>query len=63
MSCGHSDIRTFSRPGKFDFACLIPGHYEAGMEPRAAGQGAARLQGAKVRFAAEKSDGSLVVTG
>ena len=21
----------FNRPGKFDFACLIPGHYEAGM--------------------------------
>jgi uncharacterized cupredoxin-like copper-binding protein len=21
----------FSKPGKFEFACLIPGHYEAGM--------------------------------
>ena len=21
----------FNRPGRFDFACLIPGHYEAGM--------------------------------
>ena len=21
----------FNRPGKFDFACLIPGHYQAGM--------------------------------
>ena len=21
----------FNRPGTFDFACLIPGHYEAGM--------------------------------
>ncbi len=21
----------FNRPGSFDFACLIPGHYEAGM--------------------------------
>ncbi|MFY3385070.1 cupredoxin domain-containing protein [Paracidovorax sp. MALMAid1276] len=21
----------FNRPGQFDFACLIPGHYEAGM--------------------------------
>lgn len=24
-------IWTFNRPGQFDFACLIPGHYEAGM--------------------------------
>lgn len=24
-------IWTFNRPGEFDFACLIPGHYEAGM--------------------------------
>lgn len=22
----------FTRPGKFDFACLIPGHFEAGMK-------------------------------
>ncbi len=22
---------TFNRPGDFEFACLIPGHYEAGM--------------------------------
>jgi Uncharacterized copper-binding protein len=21
----------FNRPGEFEFACLIPGHYEAGM--------------------------------
>jgi uncharacterized cupredoxin-like copper-binding protein len=21
----------FSKPGTFEFACLIPGHYEAGM--------------------------------
>lgn len=24
-------VWTFNRPGVFDFACLIPGHYEAGM--------------------------------
>jgi uncharacterized cupredoxin-like copper-binding protein len=25
---------TFSKPGSFDFACLIPGHFEAGMKGR-----------------------------
>lgn len=24
-------VWTFNRPGRFDFACLIPGHYQAGM--------------------------------
>ena len=24
-------IWTFNRAGDFDFACLVPGHYEAGM--------------------------------
>jgi uncharacterized cupredoxin-like copper-binding protein len=24
-------IWTFNRAGEFDFACLIPGHYQAGM--------------------------------
>lgn len=24
-------VWSFNRPGEFDFACLIPGHYEAGM--------------------------------
>ena len=24
-------VWTFNRPGTFDFACLIPGHYQAGM--------------------------------
>ncbi|MEP7207035.1 MAG: cupredoxin family protein [Casimicrobiaceae bacterium] len=24
-------VWTFNRPGEFDFACLIPGHYQAGM--------------------------------
>jgi uncharacterized cupredoxin-like copper-binding protein len=24
-------IWTFNRPGEFDFACLLPGHFEAGM--------------------------------
>jgi uncharacterized cupredoxin-like copper-binding protein len=24
-------VWTFNRPGSFDFACLIPGHYQAGM--------------------------------
>jgi len=24
-------VWTFSKTGKFEFACLIPGHYEAGM--------------------------------
>lgn len=24
-------IWTFNQPGEFDFACLLPGHYEAGM--------------------------------
>ena len=30
---GHSEemIWTFNRPGEFQFACLIPGHFEAGM--------------------------------
>ena len=25
-------IWTFANPGSFEFACLIPGHYEAGMK-------------------------------
>jgi uncharacterized cupredoxin-like copper-binding protein len=25
-------VWTFNRPGEFDFACLIPGHYQAGMK-------------------------------
>ncbi len=25
-------IWKFNRPGKFEFACLIAGHYEAGMD-------------------------------
>jgi uncharacterized cupredoxin-like copper-binding protein len=24
-------VWTFNRPGEFDFACLVPGHYQAGM--------------------------------
>jgi uncharacterized cupredoxin-like copper-binding protein len=24
-------VWTFNRPGAFRFACLLPGHYEAGM--------------------------------
>ena len=24
-------VWNFNRPGEFDFACLIPGHYQAGM--------------------------------
>jgi len=24
-------VWTFNRAGEFDFACLIPGHYDAGM--------------------------------
>lgn len=30
---GHTEdmVWTFNRPGEFRFACLIPGHYEAGM--------------------------------
>ncbi len=27
-------VWTFNRPGDFDFACLLPGHYEAGMVGR-----------------------------
>ena len=27
-------VWTFNRPGEFDFACLLPGHYEAGMVGR-----------------------------
>lgn len=27
-------VWTFNRPGTFDFACLIPGHYQAGMVGR-----------------------------
>lgn len=26
----------FTKPGKFDFACLIPGHFEAGMKGKVA---------------------------
>jgi uncharacterized cupredoxin-like copper-binding protein len=29
-----SIVWTFNRPGEFDFACLVPGHYEAGMTGR-----------------------------
>jgi uncharacterized cupredoxin-like copper-binding protein len=25
-------VWTFNRPGTFEFACLIPGHFEAGMK-------------------------------
>jgi uncharacterized cupredoxin-like copper-binding protein len=32
MAGDHEDmVWTFNRPGEFRFACLIPGHYEAGM--------------------------------
>jgi uncharacterized cupredoxin-like copper-binding protein len=27
-------VWTFNRAGEFDFACLLPGHYEAGMRGR-----------------------------
>jgi uncharacterized cupredoxin-like copper-binding protein len=27
-------VWTFNRPGDFEFACLIPGHYQAGMKGR-----------------------------
>jgi uncharacterized cupredoxin-like copper-binding protein len=27
-------VWTFNRPGSFEFACLIPGHFEAGMKGR-----------------------------
>jgi uncharacterized cupredoxin-like copper-binding protein len=27
-------IWTFNRAGEFDFACLIPGHYDSGMVGR-----------------------------
>lgn len=27
-------IWTFNRPGEFEFACLLPGHFEAGMRGR-----------------------------
>lgn len=27
-------VWTFNRPGEFEFACLLPGHYEAGMVGR-----------------------------
>ncbi len=27
-------VWTFNRPGEFEFACLIPGHYQAGMKGR-----------------------------
>ena len=27
-------VWTFNRPGEFEFACLIPGHYQAGMVGR-----------------------------
>jgi len=37
-------VWTFNRPGEYDFACLIPGHYQAGMVGKvkvvAAGKGA-----------------------
>nr|WP_315184486.1 cupredoxin family protein [uncultured Albidiferax sp.] len=33
VGAGHSGsiVWTFNRPGSFAFACLIPGHYQAGM--------------------------------
>lgn len=35
-------IWTFNRAGEFDFACLLPGHYEAGMVGRLTVTGSAR---------------------
>ena len=35
-------VWTFNRPGEFDFACLLPGHYEAGMVGRIRVTAAAR---------------------
>lgn len=41
-------VWTFNRPGRFDFACLIPGHYQSGMRgtitvaTRSPGGGAAK---------------------
>lgn len=43
-------VWAFNRPGRFDFACLIPGHYQAGMVGSievvpAGGEGLARRPG------------------
>lgn len=40
-------IWTFNRPGEFDFACLIPGHYQAGMVGKIKVVAAEKPQGAK----------------
>ena len=32
-------VWSFNRAGEFDFACLIPGHYQAGMVGRSGGSG------------------------
>lgn len=36
VEAGHTGnmVWTFNRPGEFQFACLVPGHYEAGMVGR-----------------------------
>jgi uncharacterized cupredoxin-like copper-binding protein len=35
---------TFNRPGEFDFACLLPGHFEAGMVGKIFVKAASRAQ-------------------
>ncbi|MDX5364769.1 MAG: cupredoxin family protein [Pseudazoarcus pumilus] len=48
-------VWTFNRAGEFEFACLIPGHYEAGMKAAVAVGGASLAEGASGKAAAHGS--------
>lgn len=54
----------FTQPGEFRFACLQPGHFEAGMLGRLADPKMLDTlrEGDKLRFRAERVDGAITVT-
>ena len=48
-------VWTFNRAGEFEFACLIPGHYEAGMKAAVAVGGASLAEGSSGKAASHGS--------
>lgn len=48
-------VWTFNRSGEFEFACLLPGHYEAGMKAAVAVGGASLAEGSSGKAASHGS--------
>lgn len=48
-------VWTFNRAGEFEFACLIPGHYQAGMKAAVAVGGASLAEGSSGKAASHGS--------